>query len=217
VLATGHEGYVLAEYLTPGAHPSPQPEDAAPVAGLVYAARVQEFLSLRVAPDGAAERVRKLAPGALLRVLDAQGEFARVQDLLTGARGYVMADYLVLYEGNAPAPGPEQTGLHGVLCREYVSLRSAPASDGDVIATLPAGTRAYVLGHEGDFARVRLDDEREGYILSEYLTPVTGPAPAGEGSLPETTPTQGEMTTVISPFYADFYSFTAGTAMIFSI
>jgi SH3 domain protein len=63
--------------------------------------------------------------------------------------------------------------------RQYISdellvlLRTGPSTQNAILRNLPAGTALEVLERnaEGDYARVRLSDGAEGWLLSQYLTP----------------------------------------------
>jgi g-D-glutamyl-meso-diaminopimelate peptidase len=197
VEGTEETGYVLRRYLVEGAQPPEEIQSV--VAGNLYKAQVNEFLSLRVAPNTGSERTVKLTPGTLVRVLDAENGFTRVHVPVSGAYGYVMADYLIL-AGEDADPGtesPQTLGMHAVVCREFVTLRSSANTAADAIATLTPGTRVDVSGHDGIFARVKVAKSGEmGFILTEYLTRVT----AEETSVPE------ELFTVVCEDYISLRS-----------
>jgi SH3-like domain-containing protein len=54
------------------------------------------------------------------------------------------------------------------LQRPGVHIRSAPSTNGRVLATVPKGTRFKVTNHEGDWVQVE-NDRFSGWIRSRFL------------------------------------------------
>mgnify|MGYP001817128983 CR=1 FL=1 len=53
----------------------------------------------------------------------------------------------------------------------HITFRSGPASDRKIVKLLVSGQAVDVLQKEGEWARVRLPDGKEGWVLHRYLTP----------------------------------------------
>ena len=92
------------------------------------------------------------------------------------------------------APGAAET--YFVTARSGLFLRSGPGQDYNAISLLPAGTRVFVSGRNGDWARVDLqgDGLADGFVSSHYLRPATATTGSGverltSGSLPDITGT----------------------------
>ncbi len=158
-----------------------------------WAVIAKEFLSLRTRPDPSADRIKKLAPGALVRILGEEGDFAFVEEIATGETGYAMRKYLFGLPSDFAAPTPvppRQPGRYRVEAEEFLSLRASPDTKADRLAVLDPGAEVEVLLFEGSFARAKdLASGLEGYVLASYLIPVeesSAPAlpPAGVYTAP---------------------------------
>jgi len=67
-----------------------------------------------------------------------------------------------------PAIGRAETQyISGVL---QITLRSGPGTDHRVLAMLKTGNRVEIITTEGDWTQVRLENGKEGWILSRFLT-----------------------------------------------
>jgi len=164
----GIRGYMLSEKLSGEAAGVPVQMRA----GDIYTVYADEYLSLRVSADSSSERIKKLPSGSLLRILEADTVYARAEAIEYGLRGYVLTDYLVYANGRQEQPDTiRNTGLHAVICREFVSLREAPEKNAQPLFTLKSGVRVDVLSYEGAFAKVSVN-QQEGYLFAEYITRV---------------------------------------------
>jgi SH3 domain protein len=56
-----------------------------------------------------------------------------------------------------------------VTDRLYLSLRSAPDLEQPAMGLLPSDTKVEVLTREGDWAQVKLEDGRTGWVLKRFL------------------------------------------------
>ncbi|MGM0476360.1 MAG: TIGR04211 family SH3 domain-containing protein [Pseudomonadota bacterium] len=76
---------------------------------------------------------------------------------------------LLLLLAGQPALAETTQWVRDVL---YVTLRDGPGSQHPVIATLQTGDAVEILeeGDEGNYARVRTDNDLEGWIQQQYLT-----------------------------------------------
>jgi len=56
-----------------------------------------------------------------------------------------------------------------VTDRLYLSLRNAPDPEQPAVTLLPSDTKVEVLGTEGDWAEVKLEDDRTGWVMKRFL------------------------------------------------
>lgn len=171
--ADGLRGYVPTEYL------SREGVSSRMLAGDIYAVYADDFLSLRVSPDASSERLAKLFAGTLLRILETDGGFVRVEAFSYGLRGYVMTDYLSYAVGLQEQPALKSgTGWHAVIGRDAMPLRQEPNPTAQAWLTLEPGTRISVLAHQGRFVKVSVNG-RQGYLPAEYVTLLPDGEPRG--------------------------------------
>ena len=76
----------------------------------------------------------------------------------------------------APLPVPAETvaapdtrTLYAVT-GSGVNMRSGPGTTHGVVVTLPLGTTAEVIGSEGNWSNIRLDDGTEGWMSANFLS-----------------------------------------------
>ena len=161
-----------ASISTEGANAANRPPDnrQVPEIGKIYALDVRNYLSLRVSPSSAADRIKRLGVDDKVIILGVARDFARVQVLgETGQRGYVLWSYLLLADDqNADLPA-DRKGSHIVVCNDGLTVRVAPAGSADSVEILQAGEHVDVTGYDGDFARVTTQSGKAGYVLKTYL------------------------------------------------
>ena len=89
------------------------------------------------------------------------------------ATGGVAAVPAVGAELPAVAAGSEP---HVVIARSGLRLRSGASREADIIRTLPAGTRVFVLDRRGEWALVDLegDGQADGFVGLDFLRPTAG-------------------------------------------
>ena len=73
-----------------------------------------------------------------------------------------------------PKPIPVKADMEycTVVCDDVVNLRESPSAKAELTAQVPAGTRVRVIGFEGRYANVELEENKEsGYLIAGYLMP----------------------------------------------
>ncbi|MCS6919227.1 MAG: NlpC/P60 family protein [Fimbriimonadales bacterium] len=70
---------------------------------------------------------------------------------------------------NAPATGWAE------INKDRINIRRAPSISARRVAIVDRWTKAQVLGREGDWRRVRLQNGRTGWVLGQYLSPTKPP------------------------------------------
>ncbi len=91
---------------------------------------------------------------------------ARRIGLMKNMRWYLFfaALYLVCSQGKGLALDMYVTD------RLYLSLRSAPDPELPAATLLPSDTKVEVVGTEGDWAEVKLEDGKTGWVMKKFLT-----------------------------------------------
>jgi hypothetical protein len=142
----------------------------APVIGKIYTADVTDFLSLRISPSTRAARIEKLGGRAKVKVLDIDRDFARVQAVDSGLRGYVLWSYLDLASSQSVKIPSNKYGTHMVVCNDGLSLRDKASRSAERIEMLYAGELVEVYSYNGEFAYVGSQVGNSGYVLTSYLS-----------------------------------------------
>lgn len=170
VAADGYIGFMSSDYLTLGLHSAKDiaAQNGGGAGGGSYATvsnpRTTQALNLRVAASTGAAVVEKLYNGAKLWVDEQGAEWSAVTVQNTGVSGYVMTQYLKLY--NLPTT-PARTVSHPN--GTYVNLRSAPdLSYGTVKTRVPTGRSVTILVPGAEWCKVKYNGYT-GYILTYFL------------------------------------------------
>ena len=118
-------------------------------------------LRLREEPSTSASIVTTLNKGVAVAILadEADGWF---QISYNGKSGFVSADYLIVDQDNVFT-------TYGRTNGDGVNVRSAPSTDGEVLASVNKGTIVTVNGFENGWYDVTCEYGTEGYIRSDFL------------------------------------------------
>ena len=100
-------------------------------------------------------------------------------------------------EGEDPEnPKPKEPDVYAYINGKEVRMRRSPSVDAYIMTTYDTGTQVKVLGVDGDWTRVKVDN-RLGYIFTKYLSetnplePQESPAPS-ESPAPQESPAPSE-------------------------
>ena len=118
-------------------------------------------LRLREEPSTSASIVTTLNKGVAVAILadEADGWF---QISYNGKSGFVSADYMIVDQDNVFT-------TYGRTNGDGVNVRSAPSTDGEVLASVNKGTIVTVNGFENGWYDVTCEYGTEGYIRSDFL------------------------------------------------
>ena len=197
-LADGKTGWVAGwlvevRQTAQTAQPAVAPAATAPAATTQVSreAVVQKAANLRSGPGTSFAQVGSVSPGARLPVLETSGQWVKVR-LADGKTGWV-AGWLVevsqVTQTVQPAqPAPQQSlpipvtqvSREVVIKAGGVNVRSGPGTSHELAATLPQGTRMPLLEVSGHWLKVRLPDNKTGWVaawLVDVKQVTTGPAP----------------------------------------
>jgi len=136
------------------------------------AAIVVAVAPVRREPTHASECVTQALHGEGVEILEpsADGAWLRVRLATDGYEGWLRAWYAAERGAALPATG-------WVKPRSLL-VRSLPKRGAGVLAELPWPARLALAGEEKGWAAVRLEDGRDGFVLSREVA--TGSAPGGE-------------------------------------
>ena len=118
-------------------------------------------LRLREEPTTSASVVTTLNKGVAVAILadEADGWF---QISYNGKSGFVSADYMIVDQDNVFT-------TYGRTNGDGVNVRSAPSTDGEVLASVNKGTIVAVNGFDNGWYDVTCEYGTEGYIRSDFL------------------------------------------------
>lgn len=167
----GYKGFMSSDYLVESLYAARDiaAHDSGSPSGTPYAvvnnARATQALNLRQSASTGSQVLGKLYNGNRLWV-DGQGtEWCAVTDQTTGLSGYVMTQYIKLY--NLPST-PSRRVSHP--SGSYVNLRTAPnmSSSTNIRTRVPSGSTVTVISPGPDWCKVRYGSYT-GYMMSYFL------------------------------------------------
>lgn len=104
----------------------------------------------------------------ILNTVDGEGgKWYKIQS--GSVTGYIKADYFVTGK-QAEARAREVGTTYGTIVgTPSLRLRATPAMDGKTLTLLSEGAHYVVTGQEGDFLKVSVDSDLEGYVFKDYM------------------------------------------------
>ena len=130
--------------------------------------RVRSALNVRAAPTTASAVRGKLQSGRSVTLYERSGDWWRIG--YAGGIGYVYAAYIE--EEHLPVRYVRTGGGN-------LRVRAAATTASAVVDSLPDASAVLILGVEGNFAKIRLPDERTGYVSRDYLV-IAAPTAGGD-------------------------------------
>lgn len=125
-----------------------------------------EYLNVRKDPSTEADILAQLSTGTTCRVKKQGGGWSYIT--AGEVEGYVFSGFLKI--GDEAEKWAEQyTGKVAVITGEGLRLRSAADINSDVLTYLPQGQTYKVLGYEGDWTRLEIDYDLQGYVSNEFI------------------------------------------------
>ncbi|MFN4032129.1 MAG: NlpC/P60 family protein [Fimbriimonadales bacterium] len=147
----------------------------APLVSLMVAASAQQTITYKVKPGDSLYTIAHrhgLRLPDLLAVNNLRNPHAlQIGDVIkipvkNGARSAATKSNA---RSSAPASGWAE------INKDRINIRSAPTTNARRITIVDRWTKAQVLGRQGDWSRIRLQDGRTGWVLSQYLSPTKPP------------------------------------------
>lgn len=110
-----------------------------------------------------------LAPGAKVEVLGQEGNFYKIN--YKNGIGYIPVRYVNLtdsieFDSRIAGEAMVMISNNGA----DINIYKDNSDKSTVVASLAAGSKVNVLGREGNYYKVKLDDGKEGFILTRYIT-----------------------------------------------
>ena len=112
-----------------------------------------EKLNVRKGPSVENDKIGSLDRGMVVEILESNNGWNKVK-LSDGNEGWVSGDYTAKEKAT-------------VTATELI-VRKGPSTENDKIGSLANGTVVEVLEHENDWYKVKLDDNKEGWICGDY-------------------------------------------------
>ncbi|MGL5558233.1 MAG: SH3 domain-containing protein, partial [Paraclostridium dentum] len=112
-----------------------------------------EKLNVRKGPSVENDKIGSLDRGMVVEILESNNGWNKVK-LSDGNEGWVSGDYTAKEKATVTAT--------------ELNVRKGPSTENDKIGSLANGTVVEVLEHENDWYKVKLDDNKEGWICGDY-------------------------------------------------
>lgn len=112
-----------------------------------------EKLNVRKGPSVENDKIGSLDRGMVVEILESNNGWNKVK-LSDGNEGWVSGDYTAKEKATVTAT--------------ELNVRKGPSTQNDKIGSLANGTVVEVLEHENDWYKVKLDDNKEGWICGDY-------------------------------------------------
>ncbi|MCU9813000.1 SH3 domain-containing protein [Paraclostridium sp. AKS81] len=112
-----------------------------------------EKLNVRKGPSVENDKIGSLDRGMVVEILESNNGWNKVK-LSDGNEGWVSGDYTAKEKATVTAT--------------ELNVRKGPSIENDKIGSLANGTVVEVLEHENDWYKVKLDDNKEGWICGDY-------------------------------------------------
>ena len=133
--------------------------------------KISGHVNIRSGANTSSEVLGKIYNDSAARILDTvEGEDGTWYEIQSGSvKGYIKAEYFVTgkeAEEKAKAVGTEYGTVVGT---PTLRLRQSPDLTSKTLTLLAEGASYVVLEEEGDFLKVAVDSDLEGYVYKEYM------------------------------------------------
>lgn len=133
--------------------------------------KISGHVNIRSGANTSSEVLGKIYNDSAARILDTvEGEEGTWYEIQSGSvKGYIKAEYFVTgkeAEEKAKAVGTEYGTVVGT---PTLRLRQSPDLTSKTLTLLSEGASYVVLEEEGDFLKVAVDSDLEGYVYKEYM------------------------------------------------
>lgn len=99
-----------------------------------------------------------------------EGEGGKWYKIQSGSvTGFIKADYFVTGQQAESRAREVGTTYGTIVGTPSLRLRESPSLDGKTLTLLSEGAHYVVTGQEGDFLKVSVDSDLEGYVFNEYM------------------------------------------------
>lgn len=118
--------------------------------------------------SGVTGKINNDCAATILDTVDGEGgKWYKIQS--GSVTGYIKADYFVTGQ-QAESRAKEVGTTYGTIVgTPSLRLRQSPDLDGKTLTLLSEGAHYVITGQEGDFLKVQVDSDLEGYVFKEYM------------------------------------------------
>ncbi|WPC43098.1 SH3 domain-containing protein [Clostridium sp. JS66] len=179
-----------------------QPEQSKSASGLVNISSYSSTLNVRSSASGSSGVIGVLKKGSSVNVVAVSGDWYKIK--YNSSYGYVSSKYISLGSSQPVVNNSNSTSTAAVTNltsnkfgvvnlsnqSSYLNLRNNPS--GNVIGSLPSGTKVQILGTSGNWYKVN-SNGTVGYVSSDYVsissgstvttTAATNPQPQASGKV----------------------------------
>ena len=134
--------------------------------------RVTNYVNVRSQASTSSEVVGKIYNNCAATILDTvDGEGGKWYHIQSGSvTGYIKAQYFVTGEEASKIAKEVGTTYAKVANTSTLRLRETPSLEGKTLDLLSADAEYEVIGEEGDFAKISVDNDLVGYVYKDYIT-----------------------------------------------
>lgn len=125
-----------------------------------------EPLNIRQEPSTEAVILGQLGNGSVVEVKKQAADWTLIR--VNEIEGYVFSNYL-RFGDEAESWVNNDTGKVAVITESGLRLRGSAADDGDILTLLGQGEAYRVLGYEGYWTKIGIDDDLVGYVYNAYV------------------------------------------------
>lgn len=143
-----------------------------------YAAVTADVLNVRSYPSTESSIIAKLSINQEVSVLAEQDGWSHIT--YGNKKGWVSSAYIQKRKLPAPQTSAKpaataQAGVNAFVKASNLNVRSAPSTSGNIVASLPNGTKVTVLGEKSGWAQIKTIQNQTGWVASQYLTKSASP------------------------------------------
>lgn len=118
--------------------------------------------------SGVTGKINNDCAATILDTVDGEGgKWYKIQS--GSVTGYIKADYFVTGQQAEKRAREVGTTYGTIVGTPSLRLRQSPDMEGKTLTLLSEGAHYVVTGQEGDFLKVQVDSDLEGYVFKEYM------------------------------------------------
>ncbi len=136
-------------------------------AGIINAGSV----NLRATPDTSAKIIMQLSKDANITVTEVKGDWCKIS--YNDSTGWVFGQYVTLKDTVIDS---------GVVNVSDVNVRSKPDINSEILKKLDKGTKLEIFEYSANWARVKIEEGRFGWVSKDYVTVLNEKVSRGETS-----------------------------------
>lgn len=137
----------------------------------IAVSKVNGSVNIRTEASTSSGVTGKIYNDSAATILDTvEGEGGKWYKIQSGTvTGYIKADYFVTGQEAENKAREVGTTYGTIVGTPSLRLRESPDLDGKTLTLLSEGAHYLVTGQEGDFLKVSVDSDLEGYVFKEYM------------------------------------------------